>query len=144
MMHTVPTANGSRRKDPWVKATRTLAYALMGLSGVLLLLSPVLRTDLGEVGYTMAIFLTVGGWVSAFGCAFERWVGEYVGIPLLSASFAVFGIITTAGNIQSAPFIAFANLCLLFAVGLALLARWREARAVYRIATWPTRRRSDK
>lgn len=143
-MHTVPTANGRRRKDPWVKWTRMTAYALMGLAGILLMFSPTLRADLGPVGFTMSIFLTVGGWAAATGAITERWAGEYVGLLPLSASFAVFGIISTVGAIESAPLIAFANLSLLLAVSAGLLARWREARAVYRLATHLSREKVDR
>jgi hypothetical protein len=143
MMHTVPTANGLRRKDVPIKVLRCIAYGLMGGAGVLLMFSPALRHDLGPVGFLMAIFLAVGGFVSGAGALTERWVGEYVGIPLLSASFAVFGIISTVAAIESAPLIATANLSLLLAVSAGLLARWREARAVYRLATHLSRKKVE-
>lgn len=134
-MHKVTLANGTRVKDHWLKWMRTLAYALMCVSGVLLLLSPVLTTAYTEVAEVMSWFLLVGGLCCTIGAVTEKWWGEYVGLPLLASSFMVFGLISSSDAWGAAPYLAAANLALLFAVALGLLARWRDARAVYRLAS---------
>jgi hypothetical protein len=133
-MYRVRQADGSFRRDVKVKLLRVTAYFLMFVSGGLLLMSPVLMQGFGPIGVVMAGFLVVGGFMSTLGAASERWAGEFIGLPLLSSSFAVFGIISTAGTLTAAPLLAFANLCLLLAVTSSLLARWREVKAVYRLS----------
>lgn len=133
-MHRVTLPDGTRVKDKWLKGLRITAYALMCASGVLLLLSPFLVEVYPRTAETMAWFLAVGGGCCTLGAISERWVGEYVGIPLLAASFAVFGIITFAPAWDDAPYLALANLSLLMAVALGLVTRWREAHAAYRLA----------
>jgi hypothetical protein len=133
-MYRVRQADGTLRRDVKIKVLRIAAYFLMALAGVLLLWSPILRDDLGWLGVAMAGFLAVGGVFALSGAVTERWAGEFIGLPLLSSSFAVFGIISTAGSLAQAPLIALANLSLLLAVTSGLLARWREVKAIYRVS----------
>lgn len=133
-MHKVTLPDGSRVKDRWLKWLRVTAYALMCTSGVLLIASPVLLDFYEMVAEIMAVFLAVGGFLSFLGALFERWWGEYTGLPLLSTSFMVFALISSKGGWEVAPYITAANFALLWAVALALLARWRDARAIYRLA----------
>ena len=132
-MYRVTLPDGTRRRDKWLKVWRVTAYALMALAGLLLLFSPLLAEELGYIAVAMSGFLLVGGLSSMIGAITERWAGEFMGIPLLSSSFAVFGIISTIGAINEAPFVAGANFCLLIAVSATLFARWREVKAVYRM-----------
>lgn len=121
-------------KDRWLKWMRTLAYLLMGSAGVFLLMSPVLTDVYTTLATIMSWFLVVGGASSFWGALTERWVGEYVGLPLLASSFAVFGVISFAPSFDVYPYVALANLALLLSVSAGLMARWREARGTYRLA----------
>ena len=122
-------------RDGWLRALRAVAYLLMGTAGLLLMVSPIIRAEMGFVGWLMALFLLLGGALSAGGSATDRWVGEFTGLPLLASSFMVFAVISTIDSLEAAPLIAVANLSLLLAVGLGLLARWREVKAVQRMST---------
>jgi predicted MFS family arabinose efflux permease len=133
-MHKITLPDGSRVNDPWLRWLRTGAYLCMGLSGMFLLISPILSDIYSSTAEVMAWFLLVGGFVCAFGCATERWWGEYIGAPLLMSSFAVFAFITFIGSFPAYPYIATGNLLLLSAVVLGLAARWRHARTIYRLA----------
>lgn len=135
-MHKVTLPDGSRQTDPWLRWLRPTAYALMGVSGLLLWVSPV-WDQLGITGVVMSGFLFFGGAFCTYGSVRERWVGEYVGIPLLASSFAVFSFLMAIPQFRVAPFIAVANFALLWSVTLTLVGRWREVHAVYRIAIHP-------
>lgn len=122
-------------KDTWLKWFRVTAYFCMGTAGVLLLLSPLLDQVFDStIGITMSIFLAAGGACAFFGALVEQWWGEYVGIPLLASAFSVFAVVSLQDGFEVAPYIALANFLLLFSLALALLARWRDVRAVFRLA----------
>jgi predicted MFS family arabinose efflux permease len=140
-MHRVTRPDGTRVKDRLLKFMRTTAYLLMGVAGVFCILSPILTDIYTTLAEVMAWFLVVGGFCSFVGSWTERWWGEYVGIPLLSSSFAVFAVISFAGAYGVTPYLAIANFSLLLAVSLGLLARWRDARSVYRLAIHLARRK---
>lgn len=131
-MHKVTLRDGTRRYDAWLKWARTLAYLLMGVAGVLAVLSPTIQEQLGLIGAAMSWFLAVGGVLAFLGALTERWVGEFTGLPLLASSFAVFAVITTASSPET-PFLAIANGCMLFSVSLGLFARFREVKAVFKV-----------
>lgn len=133
-MFRVTLPDGSRVPDHWLRVWRTTAYFLMTVAGVLLVFSPVMWRELGIIALIMSIFLMVGGFMAFLGAITERWAGEFMGIPLLSSSFFVFGLITSVSNLESAPFIAGANFALLVAVAATLLARWREVKAIYHVS----------
>jgi len=113
---------------------RPVAYLLMGAAGALLLCSPVLTDVYSRVAEAMAWFLVVGGILSFIGSIAKRWWGEFMGIPLLGSSFAVFAFISTKGTYEIAPFIAAANFSLLLSISLALMSRWHEVWLSYRLA----------
>jgi len=120
--------------DVWLRWTRTVAYFLIGAAGVLLILSPILTDVYTAVAEVMAWFLVVGGALSFIGSLSKRWWGEFMGIPLLGSSFAVFALISTKDSFEVAPYIAAANFSLLLGISLALTARWREVWLSYRLA----------
>lgn len=125
--------DGTRKVDTWLRWFRTTSYFLMFSAGVLLFFAPEVLADLGAVGWVMTGFLTLGGGLSLYGAITEKWVGEFLGIPLLASSFTVFGAISTIPTFMEAPYISGANFALLVAVALSLLARWREVKATYRL-----------
>jgi len=118
----------------WMRVARTVAYFLIGLAGLLLILSPILTDVYTWVAEVMAWFLLVGGLLSFIGSALKRWWGEFMGLPLLAASFAVFAVISTKDTFEVAPYIAAANLALLLSISLAFISRWRECWLSYRLA----------
>lgn len=133
-MHRVTLPNGTRVEDSWVKWLRVFAYLLIAFAGLFLLISPFITEIYTKTADVMAWFLMVGGVLSSFGAATERWWGEYMGTPLLMSSLSVFSLITFIGTFDVAPFIALGNACLLVAVVLGLASRWRHSRVVYLLA----------
>lgn len=118
----------------WIRWLRTSAYLLISVAGVLLLWSPILTDVYTRIAEVMAWFLGVGGFLSFLGSLLKRWWGEFTGLPLLASSFGVFALISTKDTYEVAPYIAWANFFLLFAISLAFTARWWEAWQNYRLA----------
>ena len=134
MLHMILLPNGKFRESRTLRWLRTIAYGLIGIAGVLLIVSPVFRQTTGLLPGLMAGFLAVGGTACCYGCVTHRWVGEFTGLPLLASSFVVFGILSFRDAIHVAPYIAFANLSLLTGFAIVMMARWRVVLAVYQIA----------
>lgn len=120
--------------DVWTRWLRTTAYLLISVAGFLLIWSPLLSQVYSVIAEIMAWFLAVGGFLSCIGSHFKRWWGEFMGLPLLASSFAVFALISTKDTYEVAPFIAWANFLTLFGISLAFTARWWESWRSYRIA----------
>jgi hypothetical protein len=84
------------------------------------------------------IFLVVGGLTAGLGAAVDRWLGEYVGLPLLAAVFAVYGLSSLASAKDSSR----AGAAILIAVALLLLARWADVGDVRRVAAQSAKARA--
>jgi len=134
LLHGINLANGTYRQSKFLRWARSVAYALFTAAGTLLLLSSVFTPLLGATAALMSWFLVVGGAVSALGAILRRWVGEFVGLPLLISSFGVFAVITIQLSFQETPYIAVADAAILFGFALVLAVRWRAVLAIYRLA----------
>lgn len=124
----------SAKEDRWVRRVRALSYFLITAAGFLLVLSPLLDDFYPPVARVMAVFIAVGGLTSFLGAVTGRWVGEFVGLPLLASSFVVFAFLTTDGTFEIAPYIAAANFSLLTGFGVAATSRWLDSLRSYRLA----------
>jgi hypothetical protein len=133
-MHRITTPDGRWRQSTFLRVVRTVAYGAISLAGMLTLVSPLDLLLYGDTGIAMTWFLVVGGGLASVGAATVRWFGEFIGLPLLSSSFCVLGILVWRAGFDATPFIASANMLLLVAFGLLLAARWRVVLAVFRIA----------
>jgi hypothetical membrane protein len=125
--------DGTYRQSASLRWLRTIGYALIGLSGVLLLLSPIFPPDVGPTGIVMAWFLVFGGLFACAGAGTTRWFGEFIGLPLLVSAFLVFALLTLE-DFDEIPYIVSANVALLIGLSLLLTARWRYVLAVFHLA----------
>jgi hypothetical protein len=126
---TVRAAAGVRR------VVYTAGYAAMATAGVCAWWwpSPSLATATGGAALLIAVwnvFLIVGGLTAGVGAAVDRWFGEYVGLPLLAAVFAVYGLSSLASGRETARAVS----AILLAVALLLIARWFDVGDVRRAA----------
>lgn len=135
LLHNLTMPDGSQRQSKYLRWGRTVAYFLIALSGSLLLLSPIFTDFFGGVATVMSWFLVVGGITSMLGAATGRWVGEFVGLPLLGSSFIVFGLLSLAESFGVTPYIAVANMALLAGFAVVMSVRWRTVLAVFRLAS---------
>lgn len=111
-------------------------YLLMAVAGVFAGLWPSPSVENAAASSQLLVtvwnaFLLVGGLASAIGAITERWIGEYVGLPLLASVFAVYGVAAVASGRETsyAAGAAFVGIALLF------MGRWVDVAAVRRLAT---------
>lgn len=116
-----------RHRRRWVYAAGYLAMAVAGVFAGLFP-SPSVSNAAAADHYLVTlwdIFLLCGGIASSAGAITGRWLGEYVGLPLLASVFAVYGVAAfaaanaTAGSAGS----AFVGIALLF------MGRWTDVAA---------------
>lgn len=110
----------------------SLAYLFFLLAGVLAFFSPsqIVDRELIEFFvYLWAIFLTVGGGLCFGGKLRGNWVGEIIGLPMVSAANYIFGILLWVAGTTSA---AVAIGAMFLGVGTALIGRWVELRKLAR------------
>lgn len=133
-MHRLFRPDGSYYQSWFLRFSATISYLMFSLSGLLFILSDILASAYGPTAEFMAGFVGVGGLLCAMGSASLRWVGEFVGLPLLGTGLIVLAIQYWWVNEEMYPFISAANLLLLFAVAGIMLTRWRMVLAVYWVA----------
>lgn len=113
--------------------SRFAGYIMMAAAGVgaAAVPTPSVEDATGPLVYLWAAFLAVGGLLSAYGAATDRWIGEHVGLPLLWAAFGVYAVILASVLVPRSIVASLA----LGAFGLLLYGRWRDVAAVRREAT---------
>lgn len=75
-------------------------------------------------------FLVIGGICSSAGAVSERWLGEYIGLPLLGSVFAVYGLASFASPNRA----AFAAGSVFLGIALLLVSRWLDVAYARRLA----------
>lgn len=106
-----------------------VAYLFFLLAGLVAFFSPsqVIAQPLVEVFvYGWASFLTLGGGLCLGGKLHNSWVGEIIGLPLLSTSSFIFGfLLLLRGGSNSAAIAIGGMFC---GVATAFIGRWIELR----------------
>ena len=130
-MHRVVARDGGMKQSTFLWWTGALAYALFTAAGALFIASPQLGATYGTFGDTMAAFMVIGGLFSLAGSLTRRWIGEFVGTPLLAVGLAVLGLLTWKASHDQAVWLAYGNLVLLWGLALMMSIRFRMVLAVY-------------
>lgn len=111
------------------------SYLLLAAAGVVASIWP--PATVAQAGWQWAYvwggFLFVGGIASAYGAARRFWTGEYIGLPLLIAVWAVFGVTAGYGALRTDRPAAWVSSFALLSGACLLGYRW-EYVAVYRRA----------
>nr|MDT0660873.1 hypothetical protein [Micromonospora sp. DSM 115978] len=113
--------------------SRVAGFVLFGAAGAGAALwpTPSVRDATGSLVYVWATWLIGGGLLAAIGSATDRWIGEYLGLPLLAAAFAVYAVVLAStgrpGGLTAAA--------VLGAVACIVWARWRDIDLIRREAT---------
>jgi hypothetical protein len=106
------------------RIARLVGYVMMAAGGGVAFAIPVrsIESKTGWLVYLWAAFLLIGGLACAYGAVTDRWIGELVGLPLISSAFGVYFVV-----LGLAFTIPGAAIALVFgAIALILLARWRD------------------
>lgn len=112
---------------PPVRVSRVFAYCAFAAAGATSIAWPVpavaeATTGARYLALVWAGMLTTGGVLSALGAAVDRWIGEYVGLLPMIATFAIYALtVAVSGSLPSAAACTF-----LTGVALVLFSRWRE------------------
>lgn len=112
------------------RVMRTVAYISIALAGMAMILLDVFNGWYQTMGW----FAVIGGLFAAFGTATGRWIGEYVGLPLLASAMFAFAVLTYRDTWGQAGWVSFPSVMLLTAYGILLTSRWLDVAAVVRAA----------
>lgn len=110
-------------------------YLLMAVAGVFAGIwpSPNVSNAAAASAWLVLVwdaFLVAGGVCSSVGAVTERWLGEYVGLPLLGAVFAVYGLASFASPNRA----AFAAGAVFLGIALLIISRWLDVAYARRLA----------
>ena len=85
-----------RRLRPW----RAAAYLLLAAGGVVIWLDPTRNVQPvpWPIRWVWASFIVLGGLNAAYGAARDRWLHEFVSLPLLIGGFSVLTVLLVAGG----------------------------------------------
>lgn len=106
------------------RGVRVVSYGLMAAAGGVAFAIPVtsIEAATGWLVYMWAAFLLFGGILSGWGSITDRWIGELLGLPLISTAFAVyFVVLGLALTVRAA-----AASLVLGSIALFLVARWQD------------------
>jgi len=125
---------------PGRRSVRFLSYTMMAAAGGVAFAIPVssIEASTGWLVYLWAAFLLLGGILSGWGSITDRWIGELMGLPLISSAFGVyFDVLGLAFTVKATTAsLAFG------AIALVLVARWQDVSKIRQEAdrAAPTRR----
>lgn len=119
------------------------AYLLLAAAGAAAIpyASPAVSAAGALWSFGWAAFLVVGGVLSAAGAWRDHWLGEFIGLPLLIAVWAVFGVAAGAAVVQG-RLNALPGATALLAVACLLAWRWTDRNAIRRAAREVANRRT--
>lgn len=110
------------------RKTRIAGYAMMAAGGAVAFAIPVgsIQQSTGWIVYLWAGFLFFGGLLCTYGAFTDRWIGELVGLPLISSAFAVYFVVLALAFTArgAAGALAFG------AIALLQFARWQDVNRV--------------
>lgn len=118
-----------RAKWPYV-----MMYAFYVIAGALTFIYPtqaILDALQSAFIYLWSIFIFGGSSLSLYGSLRDRFSGEVIGLPLLSAGNAIFGTALVGYGKTSA---AVAVGLIFWGIACGMIGRWIEMRALVRIA----------
>lgn len=141
-MHRLMRADGTYYQSKFLRFSATVSYLLFAISGLMFLISDLLVPTYGITAEVMAWFLMIGGALSSIGSATMRWVGEFLGLPLLGTSLVVLGMEILGHSYAAAPLLSLGNVTLLSGIAGIMVTRWRMVVAIYWVA-WTVARRHE-
>jgi hypothetical protein len=116
--------------DRWERRLLTVAYLMFGVTGTIVVMvgvSGMVADALGWITFGWGGFMAFGGYVSAAGQMWNRWIGELVGIPAMITACGFMGFVLGILAIVGGRFTTGAAITpLLFALSILLGILWRR------------------
>lgn len=122
-MTQVPEIDYSSRSG---RIARVIAYLCWIGAGAILSSHPSVLVSTGLFGifvFAFSLFIFLGGVFSALGAITDRWIGEYVGLPLVISTMWVYGSLTLIAQPFLWTRVAFGLILISF--GFKIIPRWR-------------------
>lgn len=107
---------------------RVIGYAGIAIAGGMLAYALPLGSEDG-VYVILCAWMGLGGVLCSVSSAFGRWVGEWIGLPMIASAMIVFAILSGR---DGWTMVTVANGILLAGLALIFTARWRDVAAIYR------------
>ena len=125
-------------RDRFAQVSYSVGYLLLALGAAFMpsqfhALREVQVDPLEFIWWIMTAFLGVGGLLCAVSQICHRWVGEYIGLPLIITSLFSFGLLQA--NLSHWSILSIPSISLLWAFAAFGISRWRETMKLYRIAS---------
>lgn len=122
-------------KTLWRRVVYAVSYGTMAAAGACALMWPApaverVTNDAAALVTVWTAMLIAGGLLGLVGTVTGRWLGEYIGLPLLVVVFIVYGLGAFASGLPASRAGAFA----LTAIGSLIAARWIEVNGIRREA----------
>jgi len=114
------------RTSKGARISWTIAYLFFLLAGIVAFFAPfqaIERTLVEVLVYGWASFLTAGAALCFVGKLRGNWVGEIIGLPLLSAANYIFGVLLLVA-VHTPTAVAVGGI--FCGVGTAMVGRWIE------------------
>jgi uncharacterized membrane protein YhaH (DUF805 family) len=112
------------------------AYLMWAVAVMLFLSDSDIYYEYGLETSIMAVFIVVGSLLSAIGAATDRWMGEFVGLPLLATAFPVLGLLNLREIHEDTFVLATGEMFITFGISAMVSARWRVVLAVERLVRY--------
>lgn len=110
------------------RGVRVTGYAMMAAAGAVAFAIPIssIKSSTGWLVYVWASFLLLGGIAAGLGAFTDRWIGELLGLPLITSAWAVYFVVLTLARTASALAAGLA----FGAVALGMWARWQDVSTI--------------
>lgn len=124
---------------PWkgkrsIRVVYSAMYSLFLVAGVIAFFYPaqsIMNALQSGLVYTWAAFLAGGGGTSLYAAVRNKWSGEMIGLPMLSAANAIFGSAVVAYGSSNA---SYAIGLIFWGIAFGLFGRWLELRRLVKRA----------
>ncbi len=115
-----------RQKPRWA---RMLMYFCLSLGGLMSQIAPsqiLLDQSSSTLSSIWSFCFVIAAFVCFLGAIFDRWIAEYVMIPLLASTLFLFGTALLTESISADSLITVPYGLFFLAYGFGLITRWRD------------------
>ena len=112
-------------------------YVLLFVGSIVSIFAPsevLLQQSSTSLTRIWAAFFAVASLICLLGCLFDRWIFEYIAIPLLTSTLLVFGVSLLSSAITTNTALIVPYSMFYGAFSFSLFARWKDVRCMLKVA----------